>query len=236
VIKNQYNIRVNPKVLGAFLALLVCTVTVPFAELQALPVIPAAVGLQSNSKTAREIEYEVKAAFIFNFMKFIEWPPEKQRSKENDAEAAKSMIIGIVGTNPFGSAFQPILDKEVQKKKIRLVEIPGFQSFQNDYRNQSQALDDYKARYQPIISECDVLFICESENDYRKELLSLTEGRHLLTISDLPEFAKKDGMIGFVKDNNKIRFEINLQAAEKEKMKIRSQLLTLAKEVYEVKK
>lgn len=219
------------------MTLLVCSFAASLAELQALPVIPLAAGLQSaNPKTAQEIEYEVKAAFIFNFMKFIEWPPEKQISKENDADAAKTMIIGIVGINPFGSAFQPILDKEVQKKKIRLVEIPGFHSFQNDYRNKTQALDDYTARYQPVISKCDVLFICDSEKDYRKELLSLTEGRHLLTISDLPDFAKKDGMIGFVKDNNKIRFAINLQAAEKEKMKIRSQLLTLAKEVYEVKK
>ncbi|MBL7215949.1 MAG: YfiR family protein, partial [Phycisphaerae bacterium] len=57
-----------------------------------------------------------------------------------------------------------------------------------------------------------------------------------LTISDLVGFAKRGGIIGFVEDNNKIRFEINLDAAQKENIKIRSQLLTLAKEVYETKK
>ena len=98
--------------------------------------------------------------------------------------------------------------------------------------NERSALADYQTQYQKTIHSCNVLFICESEKKYVPELLQMSTSSITLTVSDLPEFAKQGGIIGFVKDNNKIRFEINLAAAQKENIKIRSQLLTLAKEVY----
>lgn len=238
VINTRFFSRINRPVAAVCIALIsLSVITLTASTVSAQPVPLAAAGLASNSKTAREIEYDIKAAFIYNFMKFIEWPEAKtaaQNSKE--ARTPRTMTIGVLGINPFGDAFKPILNNEVQGHKIRLVEIPGFDAFAEDYRNKSDAIDSYKARYQTIIANCDVLFLCESENSHLKELFGLIAGHHILTISDVPDFVKREGVIGFVKDSNKIRFEINLNAAEKEKLKIRSQLLTLAKQVYEAKK
>jgi hypothetical protein len=168
-------------------------------------------------------------------MKFVEWPPEKMESQATESNPENRMIIGVLGNNPFGDAFAPILNKEVHGRKIHLVQIPSYQQFTEKHGNERNAFTAYQAQYQSIIRSCNVLFICESEIDQLKELLGLTSGNHILTVSDLEGFAKKAGMVGFVKDNNKIRFEINLDAAQKENIKIRSQLLTLAKEIYSSK-
>ncbi len=203
----------------------------PKAETQASSVPLASASPLSSSKTAKEIEYEVKAAFIYNFMKFIEWPPNK--TAEQNAQQA--MVIGILGNNPFGNAFVPILDKEVQDRKIKLVQIPSYHTFYEKSTDKTNAPAAYLAQYQSLIESCDVLFICLSEKSHLTILTEFTPGRGILTISDIPEFAKDAGIIGFVKDNNKIRFEINLDVAQRENFKIRSQLLALAKEVYENK-
>jgi len=203
----------------------------PASGTPAFPIPLASANLQSSPKTAKEIEYEVKAAFIYNFMKFIEWP-QNSTSDQNNSQA---MVIGVLGDNPFGDAFVPILDKEVHGRKINLVEIPGYQAFHESASDKANAWEAYCAQYQQIIDSCDVLFICLSEKNHLDELIKLTPGRGILTISDIPGFAKQDGIVGFVKDNNKIRFEINLNIAQQENFKIRSQLLSLAKEVYENK-
>ena len=209
----------------------------PAPDTMCQPISLAAVNMQSSSpKTAKEIEYEVKAAFIYNFMKFIEWPEEKNASQNKNQTSANPMIIGVLGLNPFDSAFQLILDKEVRGRKIHIVEISSYHLYYEASQDKANAFAAYQAQYQDIIGACNVLFICDSEHDYIEELLSLTSGHGILTISDLVGFAKRGGIIGFVEDNNKIRFEINLDAAQKENIKIRSQLLTLAKEVYETKK
>ena len=208
---------------------------IPSSESQCQPIVLASANLGTSAKTPKEIEYEVKAAFIYNFMKFVEWPPEKNNSEDSDSNPENRMVIGILGVNPFGSAFGPILDKEVHGRKIHLLEIPSYQRFYetSGYENSAQAA--YQAKYQNSVRSCDVLFICDSERNHVSELLDLAAGNHILTVSDLPGFARRGGIIGFVKDNNKIRFEINLDAAQKENIKIRSQLLTLAKEVYSSK-
>ena len=236
---NLFISGMNKKALHVLFVLFIVCPLIYFAisKVYGQPLPLAVTGLSSPyPKTAKEIEYEVKAAFIYNFMKFIELPKENEASQEKEEDSPKTMTIGILGVNLFGSAFKPILDKEIQGRKIRLVEIPSYHQFYETSDRKSEALNNYKARFQKIMNDCNVLFICDSETNHDKELLTLTAGHPILTISDIAEFAKKDGMIGFVKDDNKIRFEINLVAAEKEKIKIRSQLLTLAKTVYEKKK
>lgn len=239
VTKNFLNSRTTDKIKTALILLFVLfsffNPLVSDAMCQAMPL--AAAGSQSAaSKSAKEIEYEVKAAFIYNFMKFIEWPKAQTPSESKDQNAPKPMVIGVLGTNPFGSAFQPILDKEVHGRKTRLVNIPSFELFYKKASDRKNAFAAYQAKYRKTISNCDVLFICDSEKNHLKELIILTADNMVLTVSDLPGFVKSEGMIGFVKHDNKIRFEINLDATQKENIKIRSQLLTLAKEVYETKK
>ncbi len=184
----------------------------------------------SAAKSDIETQSGIKAAFIYNFMKFVEWP--ENNTDQEGQEQSKKMVIGILGKSPFGKAFVPIIGKTIKGREIQLVEIDGYHAFRKTSADKSSAWDAYRAEYQEIFQECDVLFVCDSEKDYVTELLSLTSGNMTLTISDISKFAQKEGMIGFIIDNNKIRFNVNLKNAKEESIKIRTQLLKLAKKVY----
>lgn len=202
---------------------------------QALVQPPAAITADLDTQDAEALEYKVKAAFIYNFTKFTVWPPEKHQAPESQngqaAPAPKPLVIGILGKNPFKDAFVPILSKDAGKP-IELIEIGSFAEFQHSYSRRSDALDAYRKAHEQTLGKCDVLFVCDSEKSYAEELIALTAGRSILTVSDMANFIGSGGMIGFVKDNNKIRFEVNLKAAQKENLKIGSQLLGLARKVY----
>ncbi len=189
--------------------------------------VPAA----ANTKTAEELEYEVKAAFIYNFIKFIQWPGAKQ-IETSDSPKDKPVRIAVVGTHPYKKTFQPILDKTVQGRPIELVEIESYEEFRESYTDRRTALDAYKNRYQTRLVACHLLFICDSERKSYADLLAMTAGGAVVSVSDIPDFAAESGMIGFARDKNKIRFEVNLDAAQNENIRISSQLLGLAKRVY----
>ena len=183
-------------------------------------------------KTAKEIEYEVKAAFIYNFMKFVEWPPGKSITDKTNPQESAPMTIGILGDNPFGKAFEPVLTKKVGHRPIRIIEIESFHRFQKRYQSLSEAIEAYLVKYDKTLGQCEVVFISDSEKTYFNQLLKLLCRRAILTVSDLPGFAEKGGMIGFVIDQKKVRFEINQDSAKRENLKIRSQLLRLARRIY----
>lgn len=191
---------------------------------------PAAAAAQLNSeqKTPDEIEYEVKAAFIYNFTKFIQWPAEKDKANAD----LKTIQILIIGKNPFKKAFQQILEKNVQGRTIQLTELESFEQFRRSYPNKQAAMASYQQAYLPIIEQSHVLFICSSEKGSVADLAALTRGQALVTVSDIDNFAAENGMIGFVNEKQKVRFEINLDIANTENVKISSQLLNLARTVY----
>lgn len=81
------------------------------------------------------------------------------------------------------------------------------------------------------INNCQVVYISNSENNNLIDILDTIKHKKILTVSDIGNFADKGGIIGFVRIENKIRFEINLKAAEESHLKIRSDLLTLAKRI-----
>jgi hypothetical protein len=195
-------------------------------------ITPAAAETYSTeSKSPEQMEYEVKAAFIYNFMKFIQWPGEKEikAGKNDNAEPIK---IAILGNNPFNAAFQYMLDKNIQGRPIQLMPVESFENFRGSYPSMQAALAAYKQSYMSRLRQCHLLFICDSERSALPELLAMTAGHVLVTVSDAADFAAEKGMIGFVKENNKVRFEVNLDAAQAENIKISSQLLGLAKRVY----
>ena len=155
-----------------------------------------------DSKNSRP-EYEVKAAFIYNFIRFTKWP-------ESAFETAKSAWrIGIVGRNPFGS----ILAKTVRGRTVarRKISVHYFQK-PND----------------KVIVSCHVLFISESEKTRLPRILKAVEGKHVLTVSDMKNFREAGGLVKLFIKNSKVRFEINFVVAEKSKMKISSKLLDMA--------
>ncbi len=140
-------------------------------------------------------EYEVKAAFIYNFIRFIEWT--------NDAGA--EMAVCVAGDNPFGAALNKISGKTVRGKKIVIRQVEDIDG-----------------------SGCNVLFIGSSEEWHISQIARDLSGLNILTIGDTKGYARKGIIINFYMEGNRVRFEINTEAAEKSGLRISSKLLGLA--------
>lgn len=215
------------------------TLTAQTVAPQAAVAIAAAVA--AESKSPEQIEYELKAAFIYNFMRFIEWPPEKQlthrlhqqqTNPNADETTPPPMVIGIVGSNPFGDAFEPVLSKKIDDRTIKLILIESLDPYLKNAKTEAKAIAAYHDQNAAQLHRCDILFFCNSEARSIEKLLPLTALSAAVTVSDIADFAARGGMIGFVKEKNKVRFDINLARCEKEKIKVRSQLLELARQVF----
>ncbi|HWL17007.1 MAG TPA: YfiR family protein [Opitutus sp.] len=143
-------------------------------------------------------EYDVKAAFLYNFTRFVEWPGEAL------PPVGAPLVIGIVGQDPFGSA----LDQLVRGESVqgRPVQVRRF--------SRRDRLD-----------ECHVLYISRTEAAHLPALLERLKGRPVLTVSDCERFAYDGGTIGLVMERGKVRFQINLDAARAAKLAISARLL-----------
>jgi hypothetical protein len=147
-------------------------------------------------------EYQLKAAFLFNFAKFVEWPPG------SFSDASAPLRICVLGRDPFGEELRNITkDKTVNGRKLEV----------------SQVLDLQVAR------TCHILFIASSEIARLKQILESLRGTDALTVGDTKGFVEQGGMINFVLENNRVQFEVNRKAAEQGGLKISSKLLSVAK-------
>jgi hypothetical protein len=157
-----------------------------------------AIGGQSQSAG----EYQVKAAFLFNFAKFVEWPPDAFPRPDAPLQ------ICVLGQDPFGVEFeQSIVEKIVQGHKIKVVHPDG--------ASQARA--------------CQILFIASSEKQRMRDILQGLRGASVLTVADTASFIQGGGIINFVLERDQVRFEINLRAAELAHLKLSARLLTVAK-------
>jgi hypothetical protein len=147
-------------------------------------------------------EYKVKAAFVYNFAEFIEWPDVAFAN--TDAPFA----IAVIGNDPFNG----ILEQVIAGKKIagRSVVIKHFNSS-----------DD--------ISSCQVLFIPATEDEHLEQIIQKVQDGPILTIGETERFPWAGGCFRFYTEDNKIRFEINQGAAARAGLRISSKLLRLAK-------
>ena len=159
----------------------------------------------ARPQTQMPDEYQIKAAFLYNFAKFIEWPNDSSMQRN------EPFIIGLFGEDPFNA---------ILSKKIRGRTIQGHSIMVQRF---------YKVKE---IRACQVLFINSSEKKRFKEILRHINRSPILTVADVDDFSAIGGMINFIIVKNKIRFEINPQAAEKNGLKISSRLLKLAKIVH----
>jgi len=146
-------------------------------------------------------EYQLKAAYLFNFAKFVEWPPEAF------AETNSPIVIGILGENPFGTD----LDRTIGNRTVG---------------NRSLAVREIRSL--PEATNCHLLFISRSEKQHLPETLQGLRGGSVLTVGETERFTEAGGMIQFVPRGNKIRFLINDEAARNVGLKISSKLLSLA--------
>ncbi len=183
----------------------------------ALFVVSTAIKAQAES--AQSLEYQVKAAFLYNFFQFVDWPEEKP------ADSNKPVIIGIIGEDPFGNAFEPIKDKKV---KGRSVVIKRFKSFE-ELKKSTEKDKPESGQEIKTLTECYLLFICSSEQKNLKEIINTVKDHDVLTVGETEGFLEAGGIIKWFVEEKKIRFEINVTAAEQAKLKIRSELLRLAK-------
>jgi hypothetical protein len=150
---------------------------------------------------------------------FVDWPQEKTPG------SGEPIIIGIIGKDPFENAFEPIKDKLVNGKKVIIQRFKGLE----EVKKSDKAGMDKEIE---AIRKCHLLFICSSEKGASKEITDLVKGYGVLTVGDVPDFIESGGgMINFVLEEEKVRFEINNTSAEQSKLQIRSQLLRLAKRV-----
>jgi hypothetical protein len=153
-------------------------------------------------------EYQLKAAFLFNFAKFVEWPPARF------AETNSRIVLGILGKNPFGD----ILQQTIKGKTINNHSLEVVTYFDSSV----------------VLTNCHILFISDSEKDRLKAIIDGLSNASVLTVGETDGFIKSGGMIRFFpleqenKEVTKIRFEINEQAARDARLKISSKLLILA--------
>lgn len=147
-------------------------------------------------------EYEVKAVFLFNFVQFVKWPP----SSFTDASAP--FVIGILGNDPFGKTLENTIRGEVvEGRKLVL--------------RKAQRVED--------LGGCHVLFISTSEEARVGDILNSLRSASVLTVSDITQFCRLGGMIGFVLEGGKVRFEIKSGTAKNAGLQVSSRLLKLAK-------
>lgn len=205
----------------------ILVVVILLAVLFASPVMAA------DPKPAKE--YQVKAAFLYNFTKFIDWPKEKEDDTEKPKTSDKIedvITIGIIGKSPFGNAFDPILKKKGNDKKLI---IKTFGTFKDIKKTDSKDKRLWNKQTEAL-RECHLLFFCASEQDSTAEIIKTLRDDPILTVGETEDFIKKGGIVKFVVDKKKIQFEVNMTAAEKTGLNIRSKLLRLAKKVIKKEK
>jgi hypothetical protein len=152
------------------------------------------------AQTSKPSEYEVKATYLYNFARFVEWPASA--TPKDDLFA-----ICVLGQDPFGRALDEILRGErINGKAVVARRLTKPQDAMN----------------------CRVVFISMSEGTRLNEILAALDKARVLTVSDMPQFSRRGGMIQFVADGNKIRFEINLANAGGAGLTLSSELLKVA--------
>ena len=154
--------------------------------------------------TSTAEEYSVKAAFLFHFAQFIDWPEKTFK------DAISPLTYCTVGNDPFHGA----LDASLSGKTI------GARPFRVLHFKQPAE-----------IRGCQILFIGVGGKRLFPAVLASLKENSVLTVGESEHFAQNGGMIGFLLEENRIRFEINLEAAEHARLKMSSRLLALAKTV-----
>jgi len=151
-------------------------------------------------------EYQLKALFLCNFAKYVDWPVEALSG------ATKPLVIGIMGEDNFnGDLKRTIEGKTVNGREIIIKHIAAGAD----------------------ASDCPILFISSSENSRLSEILEKTSTLPILTVGEDASFLQKGGIINFTLKEGKIRLEINLKLAQKVKLQISSKLLNVAAVVKE---
>jgi hypothetical protein len=149
-------------------------------------------------------EYRIKAAFLFHFAQLIDWPSEALNASDN------SLLLCTLGDDSFRGE----MESSVEGKTIgsRVLHVRHFSRDDN-------------------VAVCQMLFVGRKESQRIPVILAGLKRAPVVTVGETVNFVDQGGVLGFCMEGNKIRFEVNLEAAERAKVKISSRLLLLAKRV-----
>lgn len=146
-------------------------------------------------------EYQVKAVFLYNFARYVEWPSQSFKA------ASDPITICILGQSPFGDTLdQAITGKVVEGRSFVVRQVSDVQPGGN----------------------CQILFVGSSERKRFRSIAARLKGSGVLTVGDTQGFTADGGVINFKLDDGKVRFEIDVDAAARERLRISSKLLGLA--------
>jgi YfiR/HmsC-like len=153
---------------------------------------------------AKPTDYQVKAAYLYNFGRFVQWPAMASPAKGD------SFNICVLGQDPFGSTLDSTLaGQKIAGKRVAARRISSPQDSGN----------------------CQILFLSSSEDARLSEIMKALDKSAVLTVSDMPQFSRRGGMIQFVAEGDRIRFEVNLAAAQNAGLSLSSELLQVAASV-----
>jgi hypothetical protein len=148
-------------------------------------------------------DYDVKAAYLYNFGRFVEWP-------DSVATKSNSFNVCVLGQDPFGPALDSTLAGEtIGGKNVTARRISSPQEAVN----------------------CRILFMSSAEGSRLSKIMEALDKGSVLTVSDMPQFSQRGGMIQFVLEGKKVRFEVNLTAVQRAGLTLSSELLKVATNV-----
>ncbi|NNE85881.1 MAG: YfiR family protein [Alphaproteobacteria bacterium] len=180
----------------AGIALGMIALTAPAAQAQSGEV--ASVGPASPLETSRE--YLIKAALLFNFAKFAQWPATRFG---NDSAPLR---VCVIGADPFGSALTSLAGKTVANRTLAVLRITAAEK----------------------AAVCHILFVSASEQPRLDQILDAVGSQPILTVADMDQFTGAGGIVALKAADNRSRLEINVEAAEKAGLKLSSKLLRLS--------
>jgi hypothetical protein len=160
------------------------------------------VGMLLNAQAQGSGEYAVKAAFLYNFARFVEWPGEAL------GNGGSPLLVGVMGDDPFGGS----IDQVVAGKNVN-----------------GHPIAVRRLRWGQDLRQCHILFISASEARRLPQILESLRGASVLTVADMEHFGQQGGVVRFLIEDGKVRFEINVDAADRAGLRISSKLLALAK-------
>lgn len=144
-------------------------------------------------------EWEIKAYFLINFARFVEWPPEAQRGAPTG-----QLAIGVLGRDPFGGALD---DHQGELVKGRAIVVRRARSVQD-------------------LQGCTVVFTTQTGEELTRTLEAL-KGRSVLTFGESEDFLKQGGMVRFVLVDKKVQMQVNRRATQEARLVISSRLLAI---------
>jgi hypothetical protein len=180
----------------------ICRVLVCRTWLTAVTLVWGLLGIPgAHAQSPKPTDYDVKAVYLYNFGRFVEWPGKVE------ATPGSSFTVCVLGQDPFGPSLDTILAGEtIGGKAVVAKRISSAQESGN----------------------CQILFLSFTEASRLNKIITDLGKKAVLTVSDMPQFVKSGGMIQFVSEGHRIRFEVNLAATQRAGLTLSSELLKVA--------